>query len=230
MPSEAIEQIRDDAIPITVIIIVALVVLRFARPLIRKVLRRIFERHKPVDSDYQPTPAEVQKRVDTMEALGVSTIRFVVVLLVGVLVLAVLNLGPVIAALGLVLAAIAFAGQDFVRDYLAGIVIIVENQFYVGDSIQAAGATGTVEDFTLRRTTLRDPRRDRDVDQSARQGPGRGAMGRDRRTAAPRPRRVREREHQPAAQQCPDRAGRRADNPTRRDRHRAISGRDGGTG
>ena len=49
-----------------------------------------------------------------------STIRFVVLVLVVILVLGVLNLGPVIAGLGLVLAAIAFAGQDFVRDYLRG--------------------------------------------------------------------------------------------------------------
>ncbi|HEY9378001.1 MAG TPA: mechanosensitive ion channel domain-containing protein [Jiangellaceae bacterium] len=156
MPDEAIDQIRDDAVPIILIVVGALLVLRFARPVIRKVLRRVLERHQPSDAEVLLTASEVQKRVDTIEALGVSTIRFMVAILVGVLVLAVLNLTPVIAALGIVLAAIAFAGQDFVRDYLAGIVIVLENQFYVGDVIQVAGVTGTVEDFTLRRTTLRD--------------------------------------------------------------------------
>jgi small conductance mechanosensitive channel len=56
-----------------------------------------------------------------------------------------------------VLAAVAFAGQDFVRDYLAGLVILLENQFYVGDVIGVGQVSGTVEDFSLRRTKLRDP-------------------------------------------------------------------------
>src|SRR6185295_12862813 len=121
------------AIPIVVIIISALLILRFARPLIRRILRRLFESQRLYGSRNQMTEEEVQKRVATIETLGVSTLRFVVFLLVGALVLAVLNLGEVVAALGLVIAAVAFAGQDFVRDYLAGIFIIVENQFFVGD-------------------------------------------------------------------------------------------------
>jgi len=100
--------------------------------------------------------AEVQKQADTIEALAVSTIRLAAALLIGALILSLLNLGPVIAAMGVVIAAIAFAGQDFVRDYLAGVVIIVENQFYVDDVIQVAGVSGKGEDFTLRRTKLRD--------------------------------------------------------------------------
>jgi len=52
---------------------------------------------------------------------------------------------------------VAFAGQDFVRDYLAGLVILLENQFYVGDVIGVGQVSGTVEDFSLRRTKLRDP-------------------------------------------------------------------------
>jgi len=144
------------AIPIVVIVIGAVLILRFARPLIRRILRRLFESQRLYGSRNHMTAEDVEKRVATIETLGVSTLRFVVFLLLGALVLAVLNLGEVVAALGLVIAAVAFAGQDFVRDYLAGIFIIVENQFFVGDVIGVAGMTGTVEDFTLRRTTLRD--------------------------------------------------------------------------
>ena len=144
------------AVPIIVIVVGALLVLRFARPLIRRILRRLFVSQQLYGSRNQMTEDDTRKRVATIETLGVSTLRFVVFLLVGALVLAVLNLGEIVAALGFVIAAIAFAGQDFVRDYLAGIFIIVENQFFVGDVIRIAGMTGTVEDFTLRRTTLRD--------------------------------------------------------------------------
>jgi small conductance mechanosensitive channel len=43
-----------------------------------------------------------------------------------------------------------------VRDYLNGALILIENQFGRGDVVRIAGVDGTVEDFTLRRTTLRD--------------------------------------------------------------------------
>jgi small conductance mechanosensitive channel len=144
------------AVPILLIVIGALVALRFARPLIRKVLRRVLESQTLTASAERQTAADILKRVDTIESFGMSAIRIVVAALVIALVLAVLNLGWVVGALGFVFAALAFAGQDFVRDYLAGIFILVENQFYVGDVIQVSGITGKVEDFTLRRTTLRD--------------------------------------------------------------------------
>ena len=152
-----LEQARDDVVWIILIIVVGLLVLRFARAPIRRILQRVFEGQTQPGSTQKLTAAEVQKRVDTVETLAMSTIRFVVLVLVVILVLGVLNLGPVIAGLGLVLAAIAFAGQDFVRDYLSGLVILLENHFYVGDVIGVGPVNGTVEDFSLRRTKLRDP-------------------------------------------------------------------------
>lgn len=86
----------------------------------------------------------------------VSVIRLSVVGLAALLLLAIFDLGPVIAGLGLVIAAFAFAGQDIVKDYLMGFLIILENQYYKGDVVTIDGTTGTVEELALRRTTLRD--------------------------------------------------------------------------
>jgi small conductance mechanosensitive channel len=157
IPIHQIESaVLSAAVPIILIIIGALVALRFARPLIRKILRHVLETQALTASAERQTAADIQKRVDTIETFGISVVKFVVAVLVIALVLAVLHLGWVVGALGFVFAALAFAGQDFVRDYLAGIFILIENQFYVGDVIEVSGITGTVEDFTLRRTTLRD--------------------------------------------------------------------------
>jgi len=52
--------------------------------------------------------------------------------------------------------AVGFGAQALVRDYLTGALILVENQFAKGDVVRLAGVAGTVEDFSLRRTTLRD--------------------------------------------------------------------------
>jgi small conductance mechanosensitive channel len=148
--------LRHAAIPIISVTVGAVLVLQFARPLIRRILRRVFENEALSASARHLTPADVKKRVDTIELVGVSAIRFIVIILLVALVLAFLDLGWVVGTLGALLAALAFAGQDFVRDYLAGLFILVENQFYVGDVIRVADVTGTVEDFTLRKTTLRD--------------------------------------------------------------------------
>ena len=67
-----------------------------------------------------------------------------------------LDIGPAIAGLGVVGIAVGFGAQTLVRDYLNGALILVENQFSKGDVVRLAGVDGTVEDFNLRRTTLRD--------------------------------------------------------------------------
>jgi small conductance mechanosensitive channel len=67
-----------------------------------------------------------------------------------------LDIGPAVAGLGVVGIAVGFGAQSLVRDYLNGSLILIENQFARGDVVRIAGVAGTVEDFTLRRTTLRD--------------------------------------------------------------------------
>ena len=67
-----------------------------------------------------------------------------------------LDIGPAVAGLGVVGIAVGFGAQSIVRDYFTGALILVENQFSKGDVISIAGVSGTVEDFSLRRTTLRD--------------------------------------------------------------------------
>src|SRR5690606_23776482 len=49
-----------------------------------------------------------------------------------------------------------FGAQSLVKDFLAGIFMLVEDQYGVGDIIDAGEATGTVEAVTLRTTRLRD--------------------------------------------------------------------------
>ena len=67
-----------------------------------------------------------------------------------------INLAPLLASAGVVGVAIGFGAQSLVRDYLAGIFMLVEDQYGVGDVITVGDATGTVENVTLRITRLRD--------------------------------------------------------------------------
>lgn len=66
------------------------------------------------------------------------------------------NLGAILASVSLISIALGFGAQYLVRDYLSGILILSEDQYRVGDSVEINKISGTVEDMRLRLTVLRD--------------------------------------------------------------------------
>jgi len=66
-----------------------------------------------------------------------------------------LNLTPLLAGATVIGATLGFGAQSMVRDLLAGVLLTVEGQFDIGDTIAVGDTTGTVEDLTLRVTRLR---------------------------------------------------------------------------
>jgi small conductance mechanosensitive channel len=67
-----------------------------------------------------------------------------------------INLAPILASASVAGVAIGFGAQNLVKDYLAGIFMLLEDQYGVGDAISVGDRTGTVEAVTLRTTRLRD--------------------------------------------------------------------------
>lgn len=67
-----------------------------------------------------------------------------------------LEVGPLLAGAGVVGLAISFGAQSLVKDIFAGLFILFENQFGVGDVVRLGDASGAVERMTLRATFLRD--------------------------------------------------------------------------
>lgn len=68
-----------------------------------------------------------------------------------------INIVPLLASLGIVGLAISMGAKNLIQDYLAGIVILIEDQYRVGERIEAAGKTGEVRQISLRRTILFEP-------------------------------------------------------------------------
>jgi small-conductance mechanosensitive channel len=136
---------------------VGFIVLRLGRGFIHRALERSLTANA-MKLGLPPAlaAAEAAKRAKTLEGLLYSLLRGAVAIVLILVVLAVLDLLSIIAALGLIGAAIAFAGQDIIRDYLNGMLIVLENQFAEGDFVRVGGVSGTVEDLGLRRTELRD--------------------------------------------------------------------------
>jgi moderate conductance mechanosensitive channel len=67
-----------------------------------------------------------------------------------------IDITAVLGGLSVVGLAVSFGAQSLVKDYFSGFFILFENQFVVGDSIEAAGKSGVVEKLTLRAVRLRD--------------------------------------------------------------------------
>jgi len=64
------------------------------------------------------------------------------------------DLGPVLAGAGIASVAIAFALQDIAENYIAGVLMGFRNPFVPGDQIRSGNHEGTVEELTLRYTTI----------------------------------------------------------------------------
>ena len=67
-----------------------------------------------------------------------------------------ISLAPLFAGAGVVGVALGFGAQSVVADFLSGFFMLFEDQYGVGDVVDVGDASGTVEKFSLRTTTLRD--------------------------------------------------------------------------
>ena len=135
-----------------------LLLYRWARPVIHRVLVRTMEAQARTLGADPSQSADTEKRVETMEDLLVKVLRFLVAAALVSLVLGLFDLWSVLAGLGLALAAITLAGQSIVLDYLMGLLILLEGQYFKGDVVRIGAVEGTVEEVGLRRTLVRDPR------------------------------------------------------------------------
>ena len=107
---------------------------------------------------YDDDKAGVEKRVNTIHTVLYSLLRVASWMIVVLIILSELdiNIGPFLAAAGVAGLAFGFGAQYLIRDLIAGLFIILEDQYRKGDVIRVAGVSGLVENITLRKTTLRD--------------------------------------------------------------------------
>lgn len=102
--------------------------------------------------------ARHQQRTATLGSLLRSVVTFVVALITVLTIMSTIgiDLAPVLATAGVGGVALGFGAQSLVKDFLAGVFMILEDQYGVGDVIDTGEAVGTVEEVSLRVTRLRD--------------------------------------------------------------------------
>jgi small conductance mechanosensitive channel len=122
-------------------------------------LRKVSLRARSLfDSEPSSTPARRRQRAETIGSVLRSILSFLVFTIAFVMVLDALGLdiAPVLTGAGIAGVAVGFGAQNLVKDFLSGMFMILEDQYGVGDWIDAGMAAGTVEAVGLRTTRLRD--------------------------------------------------------------------------
>lgn len=134
------------------LIVVGLIAFLLSR-LLRLITARMIHIAELHDPDHARV-AQVRTLAGIIHTTGIAIIGLIVGLqfldAVGV------NLAPLLASAGVAGVAVGLAAQNIVRDMLNGILILIEDQFNVGDTVRMAGVSGVVESMTLRKTTIRD--------------------------------------------------------------------------
>jgi small conductance mechanosensitive channel len=148
--------LQQSGLRLLVAVVLAFLAFSAARPLVHRGVVGLIARRRTDDELEQLQLEDTRKRVETVENLISRMLRLLVLVVLVLVVMSILDLLPAIAGLGLLAAALTVAGQDVVRDYLMGVLILVEGQYSEGDIVQIGGVEGTVELVGLRRTVLRD--------------------------------------------------------------------------
>ncbi len=103
-------------------------------------------------------PEALEQRANTLAAVTAGTVRGAVLVFGALWVMAILGVDVRALAIGsaFIGAALGFGAQQIVKDYLAGFLMLVENQFGVGDTVTIGDQEGVVERVSIRVTDLRD--------------------------------------------------------------------------
>ena len=138
----------DALIRITIIILLTLGLLRIVHLLARRVQRRL----AASEVDQQQV-----LRIRTLLQTARSGIDAVIILLAVFMILYALgiNVVPLLAGASVAGLAVSLGAQTLIKDYIAGALILLDDLYRVGDSVEIGGVSGRVEHVTLRTTHLR---------------------------------------------------------------------------
>jgi small-conductance mechanosensitive channel len=170
VPTSVGEVLLARSLKAAAVLLVAFALERLARWMVRRLVRGLQQQQvqQRLQSIRAKTPRALRsteplpslrrsQRADAIGALVRNLTSVVIWLVAGVWILQILGvqLGPLVAGAGFVGLAIAISAQQMVSDFLAGIAILLEDEYGVGDVIDVGPATGEVERVGLRTTRLR---------------------------------------------------------------------------
>ena len=132
--------------------VVILVVAHLAHLALRRLARRIETRAVPGDAASRGLRAQ---RAATLAGLLTHVGNIVIVVVAGLLFLNIfIDIGPLLAGAGVLGVAVSLGGQAVMKDLITGFMIVLEDQYAVGDTVKIGDVQGTVHQLTLRTTVV----------------------------------------------------------------------------
>ncbi|MFI6296979.1 mechanosensitive ion channel family protein [Nonomuraea sp. NPDC050790] len=168
LPVGAFAPLLATAITIALILVLALLVRNLTHRLIVRVVNRA-SNATPIAGRFRKNGAATdgidallkERRKQRAETMGSVLKHIASIVIIGTAVLTVLDrltipIAPLLTSVGILGVAIGFGAQELVKDFIAGMFMLLEDQYGVGDVVDVGAAVGTVEAVTLRVTRLRD--------------------------------------------------------------------------
>jgi small-conductance mechanosensitive channel len=154
---EAASWFTDNLLWLVVIGAVLVLAYAYSGPLVDTLVRRALRATEGDFTGVGVEDHELRKRSATIVALVTTLIRLSLLAIAVLIFVGLTGSEWILLLIGLFIAGITIAGQSIVLDYLMGILILVEGQFFQGDNIELGDKPwkGTVESVGLRRTVIR---------------------------------------------------------------------------
>jgi small-conductance mechanosensitive channel len=136
-------------LPLLAIVVLTAVALRLVNVAADEIDRRLIVQTQDLDR---------QARLHTLRKTAKDTAR-VLILVVAVLIglgTVGIDIGPALAAMGILGLAVSLGAQTLIKDVIGGLTILLEDEYRVGDTVKIGSVSGDVERITLRRTDVRD--------------------------------------------------------------------------
>lgn len=151
---ETIVAVLGSATVVVALRVILLVVFAWGGFRLIELGRRLFDK-RVVQTAKDPSR---KARLATLLEAAVTTLRLLLLTAIALMALVVvgIDIGPVLAAAGIAGLAISLGAQALIKDFIGGILILLEDQFRVGDVIRVEDTEGTVERMSLRATYVRD--------------------------------------------------------------------------
>jgi small conductance mechanosensitive channel len=154
---EFVRWLQLHGISIVIILVVMSAILWIANLLHRRVVRLL------ASYSGRGSPVEQENRARTLVGVLHNTLRTTVIAVGCITILEEIGVpvGPLLGSVAVVGVAVAFGAQSLVKDYFTGFLVLLEQQYIIGDVVKISGnnfsgLTGQVEQITLRVTILRD--------------------------------------------------------------------------
>jgi len=142
----------NGVIQIAIVVVLAIILTFIGRWLVPRLIQARVPKIRKESNE------QLAARTKTLSRVVIQVITVIIWVFAVVMMLSQLgvDIGPLLAGLGVGALALGFAAQNIIRDYLNGFFILMEDWYRVDDWVAIVGVEGTVEEVTLRRTLLRE--------------------------------------------------------------------------